>query len=326
MDALLGFSDLLVYAVQTGVSWLQVAVGLAVSSAAWLLPRALGCVQWALEASLPPLARGVVLAGSWTADLLISGAKLGAAASSILCKTLTKCVRLLLSTSLYMLLYAFDALMRVVSAVLVFLLRVVGVERDSIGERVLKGVSVGLCIVVVCCCADLLCRVAVYSSNRRPRAQQRRNSRDHLPRYRPQEEEEEGEEEEEEEEGEEEEEEEEGEEEEGEEEEGEEEEGEEGEEEEGGEREGEGQREGAQPMPEEREEGEASIHRRLNQLSQQLEREREQKLCVICLSRERNLLLHPCKHYCVCKTCARHVQDCPVCRRRIHHTEVIFNA
>jgi hypothetical protein len=55
-------------------------------------------------------------------------------------------------------------------------------------------------------------------------------------------------------------------------------------------------------------------------LLQQLEREREDKLCVICLSRNKNIVLQPCLHFCMCEVCMETLSSenyppiCPICR------------
>lgn len=65
----------------------------------------------------------------------------------------------------------------------------------------------------------------------------------------------------------------------------------------------------------------------LRQLSEDLEREREQNLCVVCWDRKRNILLRPCNHYCVCSGCLRGLrQTCPICRKRVASSEEVFHA
>lgn len=39
--------------------------------------------------------------------------------------------------------------------------------------------------------------------------------------------------------------------------------------------------------------------------------------CIICLNNEKDCLLLPCKHVCVCTTCVQHLKKCPVCREDI---------
>jgi hypothetical protein len=48
-------------------------------------------------------------------------------------------------------------------------------------------------------------------------------------------------------------------------------------------------------------------------------------LCVVCLDLQRNVLIKPCKHFCLCAHCAQSVQQCPVCRREIRTKETIYN-
>ena len=41
-------------------------------------------------------------------------------------------------------------------------------------------------------------------------------------------------------------------------------------------------------------------------------------LCVVCMERERNILLLPCAHLCVCQMCSKNMlSDCPICRSDI---------
>jgi len=63
------------------------------------------------------------------------------------------------------------------------------------------------------------------------------------------------------------------------------------------------------------EEGEAGIGRDASS---------EDHLCVICLSSEKDTIVFPCKHLCLCGTCclslstgSRHLKKCPVCRVHI---------
>ena len=36
--------------------------------------------------------------------------------------------------------------------------------------------------------------------------------------------------------------------------------------------------------------------------------------CLICLTEQKEVLLLPCKHFCVCSDCFVHLDKCPVCR------------
>ena len=39
--------------------------------------------------------------------------------------------------------------------------------------------------------------------------------------------------------------------------------------------------------------------------------------CVVCLERERDVVLYPCKHCCLCKECKESVHRCPICRGQV---------
>lgn len=54
-------------------------------------------------------------------------------------------------------------------------------------------------------------------------------------------------------------------------------------------------------------------------LDRQVEEQQELKLCVICLSSEKSILCLPCRHLCLCGSCAsrQEVDKCPICRLEI---------
>jgi hypothetical protein len=53
----------------------------------------------------------------------------------------------------------------------------------------------------------------------------------------------------------------------------------------------------------------------------QLESQREQRLCVICCEKEKCVVLLPCRHLCLCAACSRddRLTQCPLCRDDIAH-------
>lgn len=50
----------------------------------------------------------------------------------------------------------------------------------------------------------------------------------------------------------------------------------------------------------------------------------QNRLCVVCIDNERQVLLRPCKHYCVCEVCSRRLGGvCPICRANFTTSEVV---
>ncbi|KAK2555399.1 RING finger protein B [Acropora cervicornis] len=65
-------------------------------------------------------------------------------------------------------------------------------------------------------------------------------------------------------------------------------------------------------------------------LMEQLERERDQKLCIVCLTEMKNIVLMPCRHMCLCKNCCKQLMEvhgkrsCPLCCQSIASTLEIY--
>jgi hypothetical protein len=51
----------------------------------------------------------------------------------------------------------------------------------------------------------------------------------------------------------------------------------------------------------------------------QLKWAKKNMTCVVCLDREREVVLHPCRHYCLCLECSNRLRQCPMCRRQIEY-------
>lgn len=68
-------------------------------------------------------------------------------------------------------------------------------------------------------------------------------------------------------------------------------------------------------------------------LMEQLERERDKNLCVVCQIEEKNVVVMPCRHMCMCRSCCtqlfriqrHHRKTCPLCRRAITSTLEIYS-
>ena len=64
----------------------------------------------------------------------------------------------------------------------------------------------------------------------------------------------------------------------------------------------------------------------VQQLQEQLERERESKQCVVCMDRPRSMMMVPCKHFCACETCSSRLRKCPMCNRYFSRVEKIYDS
>lgn len=58
------------------------------------------------------------------------------------------------------------------------------------------------------------------------------------------------------------------------------------------------------------------------QLLKQLDQEMTLRMCVVCMSQPRNVILLNCQHFCMCESCAKQVRlmsnECPICRKHIY--------
>mmetsp|Transcript_20806 Transcript_20806/g.43465 ORF Transcript_20806/g.43465 Transcript_20806/m.43465 type:complete len:97 (+) Transcript_20806:72-362(+) len=54
---------------------------------------------------------------------------------------------------------------------------------------------------------------------------------------------------------------------------------------------------------------------------------RSEKLCCVCMEKERQVLLMPCRHLCVCRGCSEDARllDCPICRSDISERMVVYS-
>jgi len=68
-------------------------------------------------------------------------------------------------------------------------------------------------------------------------------------------------------------------------------------------------------------------------LREELERERDKNLCVVCQTENKNIVVMPCRHMCMCKNCCTqlfrihryHRRTCPLCRHIITSTMEIYS-
>ena len=60
-------------------------------------------------------------------------------------------------------------------------------------------------------------------------------------------------------------------------------------------------------------------------LMEENERLKSERLCVICLSKDKNVLFLPCAHLAACLDCSFNLQNCPICRSKIQATVRTFS-
>jgi len=53
-------------------------------------------------------------------------------------------------------------------------------------------------------------------------------------------------------------------------------------------------------------------------------REEDSSSCVVCMEKEKKVLLLPCKHLCLCEDCSVDVNSCPLCRVLIKQKTTVF--
>ena len=61
-------------------------------------------------------------------------------------------------------------------------------------------------------------------------------------------------------------------------------------------------------------------------LKLEVENEKDEKLCIICVDNNRNILLQPCNHFCMCNKCMLYKKwaKCPLCRQHIQSTLDVY--
>lgn len=62
----------------------------------------------------------------------------------------------------------------------------------------------------------------------------------------------------------------------------------------------------------------------VDDLKEENERLKNERLCVVCLGREKNVLFLPCAHLTACLECSLSLQNCPMCRSKIQATVRTF--
>lgn len=67
------------------------------------------------------------------------------------------------------------------------------------------------------------------------------------------------------------------------------------------------------------------LRNKINELQVEIESIQDSKICLICYVNNKNILIKPCNHVCCCDGCIKEIQNCPLCDKRIHSTEKIYN-
>lgn len=66
----------------------------------------------------------------------------------------------------------------------------------------------------------------------------------------------------------------------------------------------------------------------IEQLQKELLAEREKHTCIICFDRPRSIIIHPCRHMCICEECSSNwytnLQRCPLCRQTIYDVYSVY--
>jgi hypothetical protein len=60
------------------------------------------------------------------------------------------------------------------------------------------------------------------------------------------------------------------------------------------------------------------------QLKEENERLKNERLCVVCLDKVKNIIFLPCAHLAACLECSFSLQNCPMCRTKIQATVRTF--
>lgn len=68
------------------------------------------------------------------------------------------------------------------------------------------------------------------------------------------------------------------------------------------------------------------LRKQLHQANEELSQERDKFLCVVCQDLNRDVILKPCNHYCLCYECSKALRECPICKSRVRNTEKIYHA
>ena len=62
----------------------------------------------------------------------------------------------------------------------------------------------------------------------------------------------------------------------------------------------------------------------MQNLQEENEQLREQRLCSVCLDLEKNVVFLPCAHLCCCDKCAPQLRKCPICRKGIRGSVRVY--
>ena len=67
------------------------------------------------------------------------------------------------------------------------------------------------------------------------------------------------------------------------------------------------------------------LRKQLFEANEELNKEKDKSVCVVCLDNKRDVVLKPCNHFCLCSDCSKVLKECPMCKKKIRKKEKIFH-
>ena len=63
---------------------------------------------------------------------------------------------------------------------------------------------------------------------------------------------------------------------------------------------------------------------RILNLSSEVQKEKDLRICIICMDEEISKVFLPCGHAICCKNCSKNIQKCPNCRANVHSSVMLY--